>query len=534
LREVGRALLANDMATALRVSRQAISNGVEHPQLLVFAAFHELAMGSPRLALQFAQRARALGPGSADALNAEGACLARLSRFREAIKAFDAALRAAPGDRLIRFNKASALESLQELSRARIEYERVVEAQPDHVDALTNLAGIAMQRGDVEAARNFAERALRINPRHDAAFLELAGADIEDQKFETALVRLDELLQRKTLSAKQLSVAQGLTGDAYDGLGRTADAFRCYAQSQATRRAAYAPQFERPDIESAAALVRRLMAYFRAAPRDSWQASAGSTQKRPVATHVFLVGFPRSGTTLLEQILAGHPDIEVMSERSCLIDAQERFTLPPDGLDRLSKLSGPELTPFRDAYWSCVAAEGSRTRRGVFVDKMPFYCVFLCLVAKLFPGAKIIFALRDPRDVVLSCFRRRFVMTEQMYELTTLESAASHFDAVMGLCERYRERLGLSFCDVRHENLVADIEKETRRLCAFLGIPWNAAMTRFDETARHRLANTPSGPQLARGLSSKSMGQWRRYREHLAPVLPKLAPWVAHLGYPEI
>jgi hypothetical protein len=164
---------------------------------------------------------------------------------------------------------------------------------------------------------------------------------------------------------------------------------------------------------------------------------------------------------------------------------------------------------------------------------MPFYCVFLPLVAKLFPRAKIIFALRDPRDVVLSCFRRRFVMTEQIYELTTLESTAGHYDAVMSLCDLYREKLGLNFYDVRHENLVADMEGETRRLCESLGIVWNAGMARVSETAQRRPINTPSGPQLAHGLSSKGVGQWRRYGEYLAPVLPKLAPWVDRFGYPD-
>jgi tetratricopeptide (TPR) repeat protein len=444
---------------------------------------------------------------------------------------FDAALREAPGAYLVRHNKASALQSLQELTRARVEFERVIEAQPNHVEGLASLADLAMQRGDVDAARNYAERALRVDPLHDAAGLELVRADVEQREFETALKRLSRIVQRNTLGAKQLSIAQGLAGDAYDGLGRLSDAVRSYSQSRATQRSAHKAQLE--DRESAAALVARLTVYFRNAPQDAWHISADGVETGPVETHAFLVGFPRSGTTLLEQILAGHPDVEVLSERSCLVDAQKNFTVPPDGIDRLAGLSSLELAPFRAAYWSRVAEEGASPRRRVFVDKMPFYCVFLPLVAKLFPRAKIIFALRDPRDVVLSCFRRRFVMTEQIYELTTLESTAGHYDAVMSLCDLYREKLGLNFYDVRHENLVADMEGEARRLCEFLGIAWNAGMARVAETAQRRPINTPSGPQLAHGLSSKGVGQWRRYGEYLAPVLPKLAPWVDRFGYPD-
>ena len=236
---------------------------------------------------------------------------------------------------------------------------------------------------------------------------------------------------------------------------------------------------------------------------------------------------------MLEQILASHPDIEAMGERSCLVDSQDAFTIPLEGLDRLANSSPDELEPYRKAYWTRVAQEGSTPQRRVFVDKMPLYSVFLCLVAKLFPRAKILFAIRDPRDVVLSCFRRRFVMTQQMYALTSLESAADYYDGVMRLSGIYREKLGLEFCNLRHEDMIADLEGETRRLCDFLGVPWNAAMEDFARTARSRSVNTPSGPQLARGLSSQGVGQWRRYRKELAPVLPKLAPWVAHFGYAE-
>jgi hypothetical protein len=162
---------------------------------------------------------------------------------------------------------------------------------------------------------------------------------------------------------------------------------------------------------------------------------------------------------------------------------------------------------------------------------MPLYSVFLCLVAKLFPHAKVLFALRDPRDVVLSCFRRRFVMTQQMYELTTLESAASYYDGVMRLADMYREKLGLEICDLRHEDMIADLQGETRRLCDFLGLTWSAAMEGFARTASTRSVNTPSGPQLARGLSTQGVGQWRRYRDALAPVLPKLEPWATRFGY---
>jgi hypothetical protein len=248
-------------------------------------------------------------------------------------------------------------------------------------------------------------------------------------------------------------------------------------------------------------------------------------------THVFLLGFPRSGTTLLEQVLAGHPDVEAMEERDAFIAAIPEFIASNAGLDRLASLPEAELEQYRRAYWDFVAQYGHRTDRKVFIDKMPLNTVLLPLIARLFPDAKILFALRDPRDVVLSCFRRHFGMTRQMYEMTTLASAAAYYDAVMGLAKIYRGKLALDLIETRHEDLLQDFEAETRRLCAFLGLEWREDMKNFAQRARDSVINTPSGAQIARGLTKAGMSQWQRYADAMAPVLPQLAPWVAAYGY---
>jgi hypothetical protein len=192
-----------------------------------------------------------------------------------------------------------------------------------------------------------------------------------------------------------------------------------------------------------------------------------------------------------------------------------------------------DLTAAREAYWQRVEEAGVTPSTPVFVDKMPLNTVLLCLIAKLFPQAKILFALRDPRDVVLSCFRRRFVMTAQMYELVTLESAAKYYDAVMRLAERYREKLDLDVHALRYEAMVADMETEMRAVCAFMGIAWDESMRDFASRARQRGIDTPSAAQVSRGLYTQGAGQWQRYAMQLAPVMPLLSPWLTRYGYSE-
>jgi Sulfotransferase family len=184
-------------------------------------------------------------------------------------------------------------------------------------------------------------------------------------------------------------------------------------------------------------------------------------------------------------------------------------------------------------YWKRVAETQPPPTRAVFIDKMPLNSVFLPLIAKLFPHAKILLALRDPRDVVLSCFRRRFAINAGMYEFTALHSTAAYYAAVMELTQVYREKLALDVFEARHESLIADFDGETGRLCGFLGLEMQVEMRAFASRAAAQNIDTPSSAQLARGLSDAGVAQWRRYEPQLKPILSVLAPFVARFGYPE-
>jgi hypothetical protein len=167
----------------------------------------------------------------------------------------------------------------------------------------------------------------------------------------------------------------------------------------------------------------------------------------------------------------------------------------------------------------------------VFIDKHPLNTLKLPLIARLFPRAKILFACRDPRDVVLSCFRRRFKMNPAMYELLTLPGAAAFYDAVMGFAEKVRPLFKLEWRVVRYESLVDDLAAETRAICEFLGLESVGGMDDFAGRVQAREHATPSTAQLAQGLKRTGLEQWRHYESELNQVLPALRHWVNHFGY---
>ncbi|HUJ03974.1 MAG TPA: sulfotransferase [Rhizomicrobium sp.] len=517
---------AGQIDLAFRIADEAVSKGYEDGALLSHAAYHRLNFGDVQGALALAERAKKAAPRDVNALNVLGLCLQKLARHEEAIAAFNAAIRISPTAVAPHFNKACSLEETKELSAARAEFERTIALEPAHPDALAHLASLTAQRGAMQKAREYGERALRFNPNQPIATLAVAVADVEDRQYEAAQRRLVPVFRNPELSVLGRALANGLMGDTFDGLGKIDEAFAAYSASAAIFNSLYRQKAE--SDETGWERVRRLAGFFRALSDDEWRAPDDGGES-PVGTHIFLVGFPRSGTTLLENVLGSHPDIETMEEIECLNETAADFIRPREGLRRLAAMSAGELEPYRKDYWRRVSETGLDLKKPIFIDKMPFYSIVQGAIAKLFPRAKILFALRDPRDVVLSCFRRRL----SMYEMTTLEGVARYYDGVMTLSDVFRGKLALPVFDLRYESVVADFEGELRKVCEFLGVEWDEKMRDFTARAARRPINTPSAAQISRGLYSQGVAHWRKYEKHLAPVLPMLDPWVKRFGYPE-
>jgi tetratricopeptide (TPR) repeat protein len=364
---------------------------------------------------------------------------------------------------------------------------------------------------------------------HPMALLVLASAETQAGAYEEAESLFNRILSSASLPSLERYFAMGALGDLRHAQGRYAEAFNIYVQgNEAFRRSASG---EYAVGESAMDAMRWMRRYFEELPRSAQDTSSfrqqGGTGPRH---HVFLVGFIRSGTTLLEQALASHSDVVTMEEKDVFGDSA-KFAASPQELDRLRWLPQEERARYAQAYWSRVRELRLDPGNGVFIDKHPFNALKLPLIAALFPHAKIVFAIRDPRDVILSCLRRRLTMGALTYPLLNLESAARFYADYMLVVQLMASKLPLALHRVRHEDVVSDFEGEVRKVCDFIGIGWSDSMRNFAERRRVRSISSPSAAQIAKGLNSEGIGQWRRYDAQLAPILPILRPWVEHFGY---
>lgn len=340
--------------------------------------------------------------------------------------------------------------------------------------------------------------------------------------------RLALLLRTQGLTDEQHAEALLMLGLALGDMGDPHSAFEMAEQGKRLQRAHHVTRAS--EREGEVAKLRRLAGWIGTAPVAA-PVPLPAAQHGTATAHVFLLGFPRSGTTLLEQVLAAHPDVVTLEEAPTLATAYQAFLSDADACARLAQLEAEEAAAWVGHYWDGIRGQGVNVAGRVFIDKQPAGTLHLPVIARLFPHAKILFALRDPRDVVLSCFRQAFQINAMTYAFTDLTETALCYDACMTLAGIARQRFTLAWHDVRHEALVGDFAGEVAGILAFLGLEHVTAMQDFAARARARTIRTPSANQVRAGLNAGGVGRWQKYRRELAPVLPVLAPWVARLGY---
>jgi tetratricopeptide (TPR) repeat protein len=525
------ALARGDYQQAADRAARALNQGERHPTLFSAVAFHHSSAGRYQEAAALLAEGLKLTPRDPHLLYSAGICLFHQGRDRDALGLFNAALDARPGFAAPLYHRGVIFQRAGEEEAASRCYEEAITADPRYAGPYAGLASLAVTKGDFGRARDYAARALTLAPEVTTAHLAIARSDFDDGRFQEVVDRLAPILAIRDLDPIERPDLLATLGDSLDALGRGDEAFAAWTAAKHLSGELYA-------ATQVAHVARRNLERLRALKPFVETLSPLPNAADPVApetggprSHVFLVGFPRSGTTLLELVLASHPDVVTLEERPLLESAENEFLVSPTSFQRLLDAGDDLLEPFRDLYWRQIADRGLAVAGKVFVDKLPLGSLLIPLIARLFPNAKILFAERDPRDVVLSCFRRGFKLNPSMYQFVSLEGAARFYDAVMSLADPYRRLVPDRVHAVRYETLVTDFESQVRAICIFVGLAWDSRLSDFARTARSRTIRTPSAPQVRKGLYTSGAGQWRRYAGHMESIRPILAPWVARLGY---
>jgi tetratricopeptide (TPR) repeat protein len=464
-------------------------------------------------------------PGNLHAALFLGRSLRQLERYEEAIPVLRAAMTQKQFETDARYELARCHTRLRDHDQAALQYRKVLELYPRHADAAANLAFLSERENKLAQARKWAARALEIAPRNTMAQLTMATVQRRNGQERQAIESLREMLTGP-LSPVNRSVALNQLGQCFDRLADYPSAFDAYSQSNELLKRNH-PYGRASDEGSYGTItLGALRRWLSANPPHGWSHAPPADAPAPV----FLVGFPRSGTTLLDRALSAHPQVEVLEELE-LMDEVRRDWVDEGALARLPDLSGPKIQEARNTYLRAMERNRLSPERPVVVDKLPLNLAYLFLIHRLFPSAKVLFMLRDPRDASISCYFQSFDLQGAMPYFLDLGDTVAYYDAVMALALDSFSAMGNPQLPVRYEKLVTEFEPQMRQIVSYLGLDWTSDILDYRSVNHKRRVDTPSYQQVVQPLYTRSIGRWRNYREQLELVLPRLGPWIERFGY---
>ncbi len=489
-----------------------------------------------------------------------------LNRLDEALKLFEEAVRKYPQNLVALVDASRALGARFEIRRAEAMLDGMVKLGQQKPDVL-HLAGQSYRmifRPD--RAMECFERVIRLNQKIPDAYLELAVLYERRHRLDEAFSAIEaclraapdyleallfkaRLLRRlkdepsaeaifRELASREQAHSQ-VRAQAWAELAQLLDRREDY-------KAAISAMFKSKEIllasegpllqhaENVMGHLRALVESLRPEHFRRWKAQCAAFPAQQVAV---LTGFPRSGTTLLEQVLDCHSGLISSDEREAFArDIFPALWLTPQTPSPTAEaLDGAPIERLRYlrerylAYMEAALNEPIGTR--VHLDKNPTLTVVLPGFLRLFPEARSLIALRDPRDVIVSCFMQYLPLNANSVYFLTFERAAQRYANDLKLWRCLRDKLESPWVEVRYEDTVADLEQVARRAVSFLGLNWDPAVLSYRDRLKDKAVSSPTYEAVSQPLYTRAIGRWRHYHKHLASALPHLEPIIEALGY---
>lgn len=410
----------------------------------------------------------------------------RRGRFEEAADAYREALEAGvPNPAEVHARLGGVLAMTGSDDAARVEFKSALREDQDCVEALLGLGMTGLAAGDFDGAMQHFRRCVELRPDCAEAWQQILESRKLTDPEDTDLAAVRALLAGQDLPTEARERLGFAAGKACDDLGLYDEAFEHYSQANDLKRRRLPPY----DRQALARQTEELLATPSAAPPPR-------RHRRVTVTPVFIVGLPRSGTTLVDQIVTSHPDATGVGELA-FFDGEA----PAD------------VSDLREAYLARLAAAGAR----VVTNKYPANFRHLPLIRRLLPEARIVHVVRDPLDTCLSIYFQDFPVGN-LYA-NDLEDIAAYYHSYRTLADAWAGR-GSGVFEVRYETLLRDLDSAAHRLLAYCGLSWHTGC--LDFASNPRPVTTLSRWQVRQPVHSGSVGRWRRYREHLDPLINAL------------
>ncbi len=458
-------------------------------------------------------------------------------RFADAEKLVDKARTLYPDDPRLQAMLGESYTQIQQFDRAIICFRRSLELEPDspkRPQILLELAKMYERLHNLDSARECAQEVVDLAPHFYYARYVLAHIDRRAGNLGAAESSWKELIDDKQTPRPicadchyQVAAMRGKAGQFDEAFAELTQAKKILSGG-AVPHSDEAWEIGRQSGKTMATVTPEFCA--------RWSATARELSPLPGGL-ALLTSHPRSGTTLLEQVLDSHPgaisadELQTMSDMvyAPLGQKMQSEDAIPQVLDRTPL---EDLNEARRTYWTSMEGALRESIDGrILIDKNPELTLLLPLVARVFPEMKVLFALRDPRDVVISCFTQQLPLNPVSVHYLTLEGTVKKYVRMMQAWMKLRGMIRNAWIEVRYEDMVANLEREARRVLAFLGLPWDDCVLEYHRRAQTKHVHSPTYEAVTKPIYSSSVGRWRNYSKHLEPYLENLQPFVEAFGY---
>ena len=424
-----------------------------------------------------------------------------------------------------RYELANCFARLRRRPDAIDQYQAILKLQPGNVQVLANLASLLERENRLDEAGSCVSDALQLDPTNETAQMTRAKLDRRGGHISEAVQRLQNLIPDISNPINR-SIAWNQLGQCYEGQQAWSKAFSAFGESNQVLKNNHPDS--RPDPRGPHSLqtLARIQQWLTERPMQDWIPPA----QRDAGGLAFLVGFPRSGTTLLDRMLGAHPNIEVLEEKSLFSSLHQDWS-QPGTLEALSEINEVQIADARKIYRREMSRHRRQPERSLVIDKLPLNLSCLFLIQRLFPDAPVIFLKRHPLDVCISCYSQAFELQASMAYFLDIQQTAQYYDAVMQVAAPSMEQLGNPLHELRYEDLVTEPEVQLTALLNFLGLESDDTMLDYRQQDVGKTSDTPSYQQVSQPLHIRSIGKWRHYSEQIESSLHLLNPWVTRFGY---
>ena len=510
-------------------------------------------------AIDYLNKVNNIDPNIANVHNNLGIVYIKLKKFQDAKKFFNKTLEINPSH-LDAYNSLGIVYAeLGDLNQALFNVKKVLELNSNFVSAHNNLGLIYKKFEHFNEAETSFKKAIEIDFKFIEShynLMELYEKGNQNDKLESIVNNFEKLFKANSItslyrghilykkdlfleaikSLESFSIENkinlevdriNLLGKSYDKIGNINDAFLSFEKANLLNTNLKIEGINKNNFLNE---IKIRINYFKNIKIVEKLPKQSQNYQDPV----FMIGFPRSGTTLLDTILRSHPMIEVIEEKSSvkkIVNSLNKLTNNIfEGFNNIKDVNIKEIR--KNYFEDLLSYIDHHDKDFIYIDKLPLNIVYIAEILKIFPHAKFIISFRHPCDCILSCYMQNFKLNDSMSNFLNLKDTAVTYDLIMNLLKIYKSKFNFNFYEIKYENLISKFDNEIKNLLGFLELPWNDSVLEYQKTASEReRIFTPSYDQVIKPLYLKSAGRWKKYENKLSNVYPILEPWIKEFKY---